>query len=110
LSSKRCSPRLPAAEGAKIRGHEGRALKVKQVLDSGRYTDAFTYYPFNSGYFMCLKLKSVDARSCVSTCSTSTGSAPFQSTPPICASPSRASRGNIQELFDIIYQAVKDLC
>ncbi|MEC9492891.1 aminotransferase class I/II-fold pyridoxal phosphate-dependent enzyme [Flexistipes sp.] len=38
-----------------------RALKVKEVLDSGKYDDEFVYYPFNSGYFMCLELKNVDA-------------------------------------------------
>lgn len=38
-----------------------RANRVKQLLDSGLYDDAWTYYPFNSGYFMCLKLKRVEA-------------------------------------------------
>ncbi len=38
-----------------------RATKVKSLLDSGKYGDAWTYYPFNSGYFMCLKLNGVDA-------------------------------------------------
>ncbi|WP_128893672.1 aminotransferase class I/II-fold pyridoxal phosphate-dependent enzyme [Longirhabdus pacifica] len=38
-----------------------RALKTKSLLDSGKYDDAWSYYPFNSGYFMCLKLKHVEA-------------------------------------------------
>jgi len=38
-----------------------RANRTKQILDSGKFDDAWTYYPFNSGYFMCLKLKTVDA-------------------------------------------------
>lgn len=38
-----------------------RACKVKQILDQGDYNDAWDYYPFNSGYFMCLKLKGVKA-------------------------------------------------
>ncbi len=38
-----------------------RANLVKQVLESGKYTDVWDYYPFNSGYFMCLKLKKVSA-------------------------------------------------
>ncbi len=38
-----------------------RALRTKEVLDSGKYDASWDYYPFNSGYFMCLKLKSVDA-------------------------------------------------
>lgn len=39
---------------------KGRANRVKQLLDSGKYGDVLRYYPFNSGYFMCLKLD-VDA-------------------------------------------------
>lgn len=40
---------------------KGRANRVKQLLDSGRYGDTLQYYPFNSGYFMCLKLVNVSA-------------------------------------------------
>ncbi|MEO3946929.1 aminotransferase class I/II-fold pyridoxal phosphate-dependent enzyme [Gorillibacterium sp. CAU 1737] len=38
-----------------------RANRVKAVLDSGKYDETWGYYPFNSGYFMCLKLKHVTA-------------------------------------------------
>jgi len=31
------------------------------VLKDPKYQNAWDVYPFNSGYFMCLKLKSVDA-------------------------------------------------
>ncbi|XEC93431.1 aminotransferase class I/II-fold pyridoxal phosphate-dependent enzyme [Paenibacillus tarimensis] len=40
-----------------------RANTVKKLLDSGRYGDVWEYYPFNSGYFMCLKLIAADAES-----------------------------------------------
>jgi aspartate/methionine/tyrosine aminotransferase len=36
---------------------KGRANKVKAFLDAADYSDVWEYYPFNSGYFMCLKLK-----------------------------------------------------
>ena len=36
-------------------------MKVKETLADSKYDDAWTYYPFNSGYFMCLKLKKIDA-------------------------------------------------
>lgn len=39
----------------------GRAQRVKSVLKDAKYDDAWDVYPFNSGYFMCLKLKTVDA-------------------------------------------------
>jgi len=39
----------------------GRALKVAEVLDRPDFAEVMHYYPFNSGYFMCLKLDGVDA-------------------------------------------------
>jgi aspartate/methionine/tyrosine aminotransferase len=38
-----------------------RAERVKALLTSGAYEDAWSFYPFNSGYFMCLKLRHVHA-------------------------------------------------
>lgn len=40
---------------------KGRANRVKQVLANPKFEDVWEYYPFNSGYFMCLKLKTVSA-------------------------------------------------
>lgn len=40
-----------------------RAKRVKQVLADPKYKDAWDVYPFNSGYFMCIRLKSVNAES-----------------------------------------------
>lgn len=38
-----------------------RADKVKEVLSQERFSAAWTPYPFNSGYFMCLKLTGLNA-------------------------------------------------
>ncbi|MDX9786815.1 MAG: aminotransferase class I/II-fold pyridoxal phosphate-dependent enzyme [Desulfobacterales bacterium] len=38
-----------------------RAKRVKEVLRDEKYRDAFEAYPFNSGYFMCIRVKNVDA-------------------------------------------------
>ncbi len=40
---------------------KSRANQVKSVLEDSKYKDAWDVYPFNSGYFMCIKLKTVDA-------------------------------------------------
>ena len=40
---------------------KNRAMRVKEVLSDSRYKDAWDVYPFNSGYFMCIRLKRVDA-------------------------------------------------
>jgi len=38
-----------------------RAATVKEALAQERFAAAWTPYPFNSGYFMCLRLKNIDA-------------------------------------------------
>ncbi|OGR13798.1 MAG: hypothetical protein A2277_01245 [Desulfobacterales bacterium RIFOXYA12_FULL_46_15] len=38
-----------------------RAQKIKQILINPKYKEAFDVYPFNSGYFMCIRLKDVNA-------------------------------------------------
>jgi aspartate/methionine/tyrosine aminotransferase len=32
-----------------------------RVLENPKYTEAWTVYPFNAGYFMCLAVKGVEA-------------------------------------------------
>jgi aspartate/methionine/tyrosine aminotransferase len=55
------SPANPAEKEVKFDILKQRALKVKQVLASPKYADAWQVYPFNSGYFMCVRLKTVAA-------------------------------------------------
>lgn len=55
------SPEFHQQKAEKFAIMKGRANRVKAILDSGKYDDAWSYYPFNSGYFMCLKLKTVNA-------------------------------------------------
>ena len=45
----------------KVAVMERRALEVKRVLANPAFAEAWDVYPFNSGYFMCLRLKKVDA-------------------------------------------------
>ncbi len=40
---------------------EARAKKVQEILAQPKYADLWTPYPFNAGYFMCVKLKGLDA-------------------------------------------------
>ena len=35
---------------------KSRAIKTKKVLTNEKFAEYWTYYPFNSGYFMCLRL------------------------------------------------------
>lgn len=53
--------RSRAEKEEKFKILKSRALRVKQVLDDPKYNAAWDPYPFNSGYFMCINLKSVEA-------------------------------------------------
>lgn len=55
------SPQFEAQKAEKFNIMKQRANIVKELLDSGRYGDTLQYYPFNSGYFMCLRLNDVSA-------------------------------------------------
>jgi len=50
-----------AEKKEKFRIMEERALEVKRVLADPRYDQTWEAYPFNSGYFMCLRLKTMEA-------------------------------------------------
>jgi aspartate/methionine/tyrosine aminotransferase len=55
------SDAFAAEKGKKFEIMRQRAQRVKDVLAQPRFNDAWDVYPFNSGYFMCLRLKAVDA-------------------------------------------------
>ena len=38
-----------------------RAQHIARVLADPKYRDAWDVYPFNSGYFMCLRIRNADA-------------------------------------------------
>jgi aspartate/methionine/tyrosine aminotransferase len=40
---------------------QARAKKVHAILSSSKFVELWEPYPFNAGYFMCLKLKNLDA-------------------------------------------------
>ena len=41
---------------------KSRYYKIKELLQKEKYKSAFAYYPFNSGYFFCLKIKNISAK------------------------------------------------
>lgn len=55
------APEFAAQKEEKFQIMKGRANRVKALLNNTKYDDVWEYYPFNSGYFMCLKLKTVTA-------------------------------------------------
>jgi aspartate/methionine/tyrosine aminotransferase len=55
------SPQFIGQKQEKFECLKRRALRTKQVLQQGDFGEAWDFYPFNSGYFMCLRLKKVNA-------------------------------------------------
>ncbi len=87
-----------------------RCRKVKEVLATGKYADEFTPYLFNSGYFMLVKLVNKNAEAVrlhlldkygvgvISTSSTD-----------IRVAFSCLAEENVEELYNILYQACKEV-
>ncbi len=104
------SPKFKAQKEEKFKVMKGRALQVKKVLDSGKYDGAWDYYPFNSGYFMCLKLKTVDAEKLRVHLLDKYGVGAISiGKTDLRIAFSCIEEKDIAELFDLIFQAVQDL-
>ncbi|MFC4304817.1 aminotransferase class I/II-fold pyridoxal phosphate-dependent enzyme [Cohnella boryungensis] len=88
---------------------KGRANKVKTLLDSGKYGNEWSYYPFNSGYFMCLKLD-VDAETVRQRLLSAYGVGTIAlGSSDLRVAFSCIEESNLEDLFDRIYQAVLDV-
>ena len=87
-----------------------RALEVKAVLKNDKYKDAWDIYPFNSGYFMCLCLKSVDSEELRQHLLKKYGVGVIAlGGSDLRIAFSCVEEEDIQDLFDTIYAGVKDL-
>jgi aspartate/methionine/tyrosine aminotransferase len=105
------SPDYEAQKAEKYAIMKGRANKTKDVLDHNeKYADVWDYYPFNSGYFMCLKLKTVDAEVLRVHLldKYGVGTIAINET-DLRVAFSCIEEGEIEELFKFIYQGIKDL-
>jgi len=54
------SPGFLRESQQKVAVLKGRALKLMEILKQPKFQEAWSVYPFNSGYFMCLRLHGVD--------------------------------------------------
>ena len=89
---------------------EERCKKVKSIFDKGLYADEFTPYPFNSGYFMCIRLKNVDAETLRLALLDKYGIGVISTNKTdIRIAFSSVDVENIEELYFIIYQCCKSL-
>ncbi len=104
------APEFHAQKTEKFNIMKGRANRVKQLLDSGKYDDAWDYYPFNSGYFMCLKLKTVDAETLRLHLLDEYGVGTIAlGETDLRVAFSCIEEEDIEELYELIYRGVKDV-
>lgn len=104
------SPEFEAQKAEKFNIMKGRANRVKELLDSGRYGDVWGYYPFNSGYFMCLKLKDVSAETVRQRLLDEYGIGTIAlGETDLRVAFSCIEEPYLEELYDSIYKAVQDV-
>ncbi len=89
---------------------KARALKVKEVVYNKKYSDCWDVYPFNAGYFMCLKIKGVKSNDVRlhALKKYGVGTISFGDY-DLRVAFSCVEIENIEEIFDLIAQAVRDL-
>jgi len=99
-----------AEKADKFRIMKERAVEVKRVLADSKYHEAWDPYPFNSGYFMCLKLKTVEAEPLRVHLLNQYGVGLISlGKEDLRVAFSCVEKKDVQELFDLILQGVKDL-
>jgi aspartate/methionine/tyrosine aminotransferase len=109
LNSMR-SERNPAEKQEKFDILKARAIRVKTISTDPKYADAWDVYPFNSGYFMCLRLKTVHAEKlrCHLLDRYGVGLIAL-GTSNLRVAFSCMDVGDVELLFDTIYKGIKDL-
>ncbi|WDH81902.1 aminotransferase class I/II-fold pyridoxal phosphate-dependent enzyme [Paenibacillus urinalis] len=104
------SPEFAAQKEEKFHIMKARANTVKALLDSGKYDGAWEYYPFNSGYFMCLKVTKVQAEELrVHLLNQYEIGTIALGEHDLRIAFSSLEENQLEELFNTIYQAVQDL-
>jgi aspartate/methionine/tyrosine aminotransferase len=89
---------------------KARAMTVKSVLADPKYNEAWDVYPFNSGYFMCLKLKTVASEPLRKHLLDKYGVGLISlGKTDLRVAFSCLETKDVQELFDTVLSAVKDL-
>jgi aspartate/methionine/tyrosine aminotransferase len=104
------SPKFVEQKQEKFEILKRRAQRTKQVLEQGGFEDAWDYYPFNSGYFMCLRLKKVNAEQLRLHLLDQYGVGTISINPTdLRIAFSCIAEEDISELFALIHRGVRDL-
>lgn len=89
---------------------ERRARKVKEILQKDKYKKYWSYYPFNSGYFMCLKFTKLNAEKLRLHLLDEYGVGTIaMNDTDLRIAFSCVEENDLEDLFDFIYKGAKDL-
>lgn len=95
---------------AKFQIMQERARELRRVLSDSKYRHAWDMYPFNSGYFMCLNLKTVEAEPLRVHLLDNYGVGLISlGKHDLRVAFSCIDKEDVQELFDTILQGIEDL-
>lgn len=101
---------FPAEKQQKYDVLAARARKIKEVLADPKYNDAWDVYPFNSGYFMCIRLKRGNAEQLRVHLLANYGVGLIAlGETDIRVAFSCLEESDVRRLFDIVLQGVNDL-
>jgi aspartate/methionine/tyrosine aminotransferase len=99
-----------AEKTEKFRVLQSRAQRVREVLEKQEYREAWDVYPFNSGYFMCLRLKNANAEALRRHLLDNYGVGLISiGERNLRVAFSCVEAGDIAELFEVIYRGVREL-
>jgi aspartate/methionine/tyrosine aminotransferase len=104
------SPSYKAEKAEKVAILKGRAMKAREVLQNKKYDEVWEAYPFNSGYFMCLRPKKVTAEALRKHLLEKYGVGTIAMDMwDLRVTFASIEEDHMQELFDLIFQGAKDL-
>ncbi len=104
------APTYKEERAEKVAVLKRRALKTQAVLKNEKYASLWEVYPFNSGYFMCLQLKNVEAEPLREHLLNEYGVGTIaMEARDLRITFSSIDEANIEEFFELVAQAVKDL-
>ncbi|MBN1627762.1 MAG: aminotransferase class I/II-fold pyridoxal phosphate-dependent enzyme [Deltaproteobacteria bacterium] len=101
---------FPKERDEKFALMKNRAMELKEVLKDPKYAKVWDMYPFNSGYFMCIRVKTVDAEALRIHLLDKYGVGLISlGKTDLRIAFSCIEKEDIRELFDLIYRGIQDL-
>jgi len=104
------SPSIATERREKFELLRDRARKVQEVVQRERYRASWDVYPFNAGYFMCIRVKGVDAEALRTHLLSQYGVGVISIGPSdIRVAFSCLEESEVEPLFDCIHGAIEEL-